>query len=184
MTQELQDALAITPDTTEFDDNTLTDVEYLISVWAGTVTIDLERNIIRLVHSTIQEYLERVRESWLPHVEERIVTTCLDYISLAVSARGCDIEILMSWLHLRPISRRSRVPHMQSRAFACIHDLTSEHGPNISHVNLAQPDHISDNRRKTMLLLIMFIYFLINSIAISSLSTLCLLAISHSLSII
>lgn len=94
-TRELQHALAIMPGTTELDDDALTDVEYLISVCAGIVTIDLGSDIIRLVHYTTQEYMERVKESRLPCAEERIVRTCLDYISLAECASSCDIEMLV-----------------------------------------------------------------------------------------
>src|SRR5437762_1720725 len=64
----------------------------------------------------------------------------------------------------------AHVPHMQSWAFTCIHDLTSEHGPNISHVihvHVNMPGHISANTHENVLLLMMIVYLSINSIATS-----------------
>ena len=46
---ELQHALAITPDMTEMDADNIIDEEILTSVCAGLVVIDEERRIIRLV---------------------------------------------------------------------------------------------------------------------------------------
>jgi hypothetical protein len=41
-------------------------VEDVISVYAGLVTVDEEVHIIRLVYYTIQEYFERVCLEWNP----------------------------------------------------------------------------------------------------------------------
>jgi ankyrin repeat protein len=79
---ELQHALAITPESSEIDEEAITDEEFLLSVCAGLVTIDQEGNIIRLVHYTTQEYFERVRESKFPNTEITIAATCITYMSL------------------------------------------------------------------------------------------------------
>ncbi|KAK7426024.1 hypothetical protein QQZ08_007472 [Neonectria magnoliae] len=50
---ELQHALAVEPDDEpELDQDCLPDIEDMISVCAGSVTVDEESNIIRLVHYT------------------------------------------------------------------------------------------------------------------------------------
>jgi hypothetical protein len=51
-TIELQHAIAVEIDEPELDEDNLPDIDDLISVCAGLVTIDKESNIIRLVHYT------------------------------------------------------------------------------------------------------------------------------------
>jgi hypothetical protein len=62
-TGELCHALAVEPGESELDPDNIPDVEDMVSICAGLVTIDDESNIIRLVHYTTQEYFERIRES-------------------------------------------------------------------------------------------------------------------------
>jgi hypothetical protein len=63
-TLELQHALAVERGDSEFDKENLPEIEDIVSVCAGLVTVDEESDIIRLVHYTIQEYL-RAHMSWL-----------------------------------------------------------------------------------------------------------------------
>src|SRR6266480_4706277 len=65
-TKELCHALAIEPGNKVLNNNNIYDVEDIISVCAGLVTVDEESNIIRLVHYTTQEYFERVLLKWNP----------------------------------------------------------------------------------------------------------------------
>ncbi|KAJ0378089.1 hypothetical protein COL26b_003749 [Colletotrichum chrysophilum] len=65
-TLELQHALAVERGTTELDEDNITELEDIVSVCAGLVTIDEESGVIRLVHYTTQEYFERTAEQWLP----------------------------------------------------------------------------------------------------------------------
>ena len=58
---ELQHALAVETGTSELDEENLLEIGDLISVCAGLVIADEESNIIRLVHYTTQEYLERTQ---------------------------------------------------------------------------------------------------------------------------
>ncbi|KFX95786.1 hypothetical protein V490_03675 [Pseudogymnoascus sp. VKM F-3557] len=81
-TEELCHALAVNPDDTDFDEDNVLDVDDIVSVCAGLVTVDEESNIIRLVHYTTQEYLVLIRESWSPTAQQEITTTCLTYLSL------------------------------------------------------------------------------------------------------
>ncbi|KAH0493756.1 hypothetical protein TgHK011_000407 [Trichoderma gracile] len=52
---ELQHALAVEPGDTAFDPDNLREVDSIISLCAGLVTIDEESNVVRLVHYTTQE---------------------------------------------------------------------------------------------------------------------------------
>ena len=55
-TAELQHALAVEVDEAELDEENVPQIEDMVSVCAGLVTIDEESDIIRLVHYTTQDY--------------------------------------------------------------------------------------------------------------------------------
>jgi hypothetical protein len=63
---ELQHALAVEVGEAELDEENLPEIEDIVSVCAGLVTIDEESGIIRLVHYTTQEYFERTQRQWFP----------------------------------------------------------------------------------------------------------------------
>jgi ankyrin repeat protein len=71
---ELQHALATKTGKSEFDHGDLTPIEDIVSVCAGLVTVDEESGIIRLVHYTTHQYLERSWDSWFPHATVEIAT--------------------------------------------------------------------------------------------------------------
>ncbi|PSN61089.1 hypothetical protein BS50DRAFT_477025, partial [Corynespora cassiicola Philippines] len=79
-TGELCHALAVERDESELDEDNVPDVEELVSVCAGLVTVDEESNVIRLVHYTTQDYLEGIRETWNPEAQHKIAATCLTYL--------------------------------------------------------------------------------------------------------
>lgn len=58
---ELQHALAVQVGQSKFDEDNISDIEYLVSVCCGLVTVDEESQIVRLVHYTTQEYFERTQ---------------------------------------------------------------------------------------------------------------------------
>ncbi|TPX07668.1 uncharacterized protein E0L32_010666 [Thyridium curvatum] len=80
---ELQNALAVEFGTSELDTENLPQIEDMISVCAGLVTIDEESRIIRLVHYTTQEYFERpgTQQRWFPDAQAEITTVCVTYLS-------------------------------------------------------------------------------------------------------
>ncbi len=55
-TSELRHALAVEIGELELDEENLPEIEDMVSVCAGLVTVDEESDIIRLVHYTAQEY--------------------------------------------------------------------------------------------------------------------------------
>ncbi|KAF2686652.1 hypothetical protein K458DRAFT_297429 [Lentithecium fluviatile CBS 122367] len=80
-TAEICCALAVEIGEEELDPENLPDVEDLVSVCAGLVVVDEESRVVRLVHYTTQEYLERIRETWNPRAQLEIASTCLTYLS-------------------------------------------------------------------------------------------------------
>jgi hypothetical protein len=82
-TSELRHALAVEVGQAELDKENLPEIEDMVSVCAGLVTIDGESNVIRLVHYTTQEYFERTQKDWFPNAEESITTSCVTYLSFS-----------------------------------------------------------------------------------------------------
>ncbi|PTB50089.1 hypothetical protein M431DRAFT_524041, partial [Trichoderma harzianum CBS 226.95] len=87
-TLELQHALAVEVGKSDLDEDNLPEIEDLVSVCAGLVTVDEESNIIRLVHYTTQEYFERTQSHWFPNANVGITTTCVTYLSFRVFESG------------------------------------------------------------------------------------------------
>jgi ankyrin repeat protein len=85
---ELQHALAIEVGNLELDEENLPQIEDMISVCAGLVTIDQESDIIRLIHHTTQEYFERTQNQWFPNAEADITKICVTYLSFSVFESG------------------------------------------------------------------------------------------------
>ncbi|RDA94078.1 hypothetical protein CP533_5313 [Ophiocordyceps camponoti-saundersi (nom. inval.)] len=82
--RELQHALAVEQGAADIDEDNISDIQDMISVCAGLVTVDEQSNIIRLVHYTTQQYFEETRERWFPNGETEITKTCLTYLSFDV----------------------------------------------------------------------------------------------------
>lgn len=80
-TSELQHALAVETNAAAFDEENIPDIETIMSVCAGLVTVDEESNIVRLVHYTTQEYLKRTQNAWFPDAEAKIATICTTYLN-------------------------------------------------------------------------------------------------------
>lgn len=87
-TEELSYALAVEADELELDEDNIPDIEDMVSVCAGLVTVDEESNIVRLVHYTTQEYFERIREDWNPRAQQEIASACLTYLSFKTFRAG------------------------------------------------------------------------------------------------
>ena len=85
-TSELQHALAVEFRESTFDSDNITSREDMLSTCAGLVVLDQASNIIRLVHYSTQEYLERAQQLWFP--ERQLAQTCLTYLSLDAFKTG------------------------------------------------------------------------------------------------
>ncbi|KAL9619484.1 MAG: hypothetical protein Q9160_005921 [Pyrenula sp. 1 TL-2023] len=80
-TLHLQHALAVEIDTAELDHTNISEIEHIVSVCAGLVTVDKESDIVRLVHYTTQEFLNRRYKDWFPDAEANIADVCITYLS-------------------------------------------------------------------------------------------------------
>ncbi|KAH7377125.1 ankyrin repeat protein [Plectosphaerella cucumerina] len=87
-TTELQHALAVELGETELDLENIPDLEDMVSVCAGLVTVDEESSIIRLVHYTTQEYFTRTWMRWFPTAQAGIAEACATYLSFDAYAGG------------------------------------------------------------------------------------------------
>ncbi|KAJ9266774.1 hypothetical protein DTO212C5_6201 [Paecilomyces variotii] len=78
---ELRHALAVELGTASLDEDNLYSTEDIVSFCAGLVVIDKESTIIRLVHHTAQEYLEKTWTHWFPNADGYIATVALTYLN-------------------------------------------------------------------------------------------------------
>jgi hypothetical protein len=104
-TSELRHALAVEIDESELDEDNLPQVEDIVSVCAGLVTIDEESDVIRLVHYTTQEYFERTWISWFPDAQRDIAMVCVTCLSFTIFQTGfCSTdEDFETRLRLNPL---------------------------------------------------------------------------------
>ncbi|KAF3217717.1 hypothetical protein TWF106_000256 [Orbilia oligospora] len=100
--EELQRAVAVELDETEieeinrgvsryefnFDPRDVPEIEDMISVCCGLITVDAESGVVRLVHYTTQEYFERTGSVWFPQANGNIAAACIILMSLNISSRA------------------------------------------------------------------------------------------------
>ncbi|PIG85595.1 hypothetical protein AARAC_007318 [Aspergillus arachidicola] len=79
---ELRHALAVEEGAEDIDETDAPDLDVMVSVCMGLVTVDLPSNTIRLIHVTTQEYLRGVGEPWVSSTYEDMAVTCIRYLSL------------------------------------------------------------------------------------------------------
>lgn len=103
-TSELQHALAVEVGEPGLDEENLSQIEDMVSICAGLVTMDKESGIIRLVHYTTQEYFERTSKHWFPNAGAEITTCCITYLSFNAFESGfCETnEMFEERLRLNP----------------------------------------------------------------------------------
>jgi hypothetical protein len=70
-TLELQHALAVEIGESKLDEENISEIEDIVSVCAGLVTVDEQSHIIHLVQYTTQEYFERTQIVWFPSAQKR-----------------------------------------------------------------------------------------------------------------
>ena len=97
-TSELRHALAVEIGESKLDEDNLPEIEDILSVCAGLVTVDEQSDVIRLVHYTTQEYFERTWAFWFPNAQKDIATICVTYLSFNAFNTGfcpsdADFEI-------------------------------------------------------------------------------------------
>jgi ankyrin repeat protein len=85
---ELRHALGVSASDTDFNESQCVDDKLLISLCAGLVKIDETRDIVGLVHQTLQEFFETYPEMLLEDPDSKIAETCLIYLSFDVFGSG------------------------------------------------------------------------------------------------
>ncbi|KAJ7483618.1 ankyrin repeat-containing domain protein [Mycena latifolia] len=78
---ELQEALAIEPDSTFLDVDNLPDMDIILSACAGLMIVDDTVSVVRLIHYTTQDYFDSIQSEQFPWAHTIIVSTCLMYLS-------------------------------------------------------------------------------------------------------
>ncbi|KAJ7453166.1 hypothetical protein FB451DRAFT_1565719 [Mycena latifolia] len=78
---ELREALAVEQRTTKLDRDNLLDIDTVLSVCAGLVVINEADRRLRLIHYTMQSYLDRVQGTAFPHAATEITLACITYLS-------------------------------------------------------------------------------------------------------
>ncbi|KAJ7435630.1 hypothetical protein FB451DRAFT_1379315 [Mycena latifolia] len=78
---ELQEALAIEPESSFLDEDNLLDMDIILSACAGLMIVDDTVSVVRLIHYTTQDYLDSIRSERFPLAHTTIVSTCLTYLS-------------------------------------------------------------------------------------------------------
>ncbi|KAL2833826.1 ankyrin repeat-containing domain protein [Aspergillus cavernicola] len=78
--RELQHTLAIEDNQSFLDKDNIPEIEDLITVCAGLVTIDEQSLVARLVHYTTQEYFEWNHARILPYSHREVGSNCIHYL--------------------------------------------------------------------------------------------------------
>ncbi|KAF2137259.1 uncharacterized protein K452DRAFT_212880, partial [Aplosporella prunicola CBS 121167] len=89
----LEHALAIEPGVFSLDQKRTPKMKLVISACAGLVTVESERNIVRLIHYTAQEYFEAKILQWMPKALEDITNRCLTYLMLPEFSRPAPASL-------------------------------------------------------------------------------------------
>jgi hypothetical protein len=126
-TLELLHALAIEPGDKEIDEDNILEIEQLLTICAGLVTVDEQSDGIRFIHYTTQDYLQRNQQMWLPHAKVEIVRSCTAYLSV----EGLLVEPCIS-----EMDYKSRLKQLVLLEYAAVY-----WGP---HLNLLMGTHHFD----------------------------------------
>jgi hypothetical protein len=85
---ELCVALAIEPGSKELDNDNMTDIVIILSVCAGLVIMEEHSSLVRLVHFTAQNYLDRIQTEKFPDAHFQITQSLLTYLQFEECMEG------------------------------------------------------------------------------------------------
>lgn len=71
-----------------FDEDFLPSSRFIQSICGGLVIVDEQSGIVRLIHRTAHQYLEKTRDEWFPGAHVDIANTCVTYLSFNVFDTG------------------------------------------------------------------------------------------------
>ncbi|KAL8896861.1 MAG: hypothetical protein Q9192_002870 [Flavoplaca navasiana] len=78
---ELQEALAIDPEQTDFNEEAMASIGLILDVCAGLLILDKEDEVVRLMHYTAQDYFDAVQSTRFNNVHATIACDCVTYLS-------------------------------------------------------------------------------------------------------
>lgn len=99
--KEILHALMTEPGDTHLDEDDALEVDVVISICAGLVTIDTRSNAVRFVHFTAQAYLQRTRAKWLPRADIEVARTCMAYLMMDEFHKPLSKNIPSEHFHCR-----------------------------------------------------------------------------------
>ncbi|KAJ7041372.1 ankyrin repeat domain-containing protein [Mycena alexandri] len=79
--EELRVALAVEPGTHQLDKENLMSIQRIVSVCAGLVIVDERLSVVRLVHYSVQEYLDSIQAQQFPDAQVEITSTLLTFLT-------------------------------------------------------------------------------------------------------
>ncbi|KAJ7143051.1 ankyrin repeat-containing domain protein [Mycena epipterygia] len=99
---ELVEALAVELGATYLDPENLLDMKTIQSSCAGLIIINEKDDTIRLIHYTMQHYLERIQSSEFSGASIHITMICITYLSFEVFIRNVHNDDPKKLLHENP----------------------------------------------------------------------------------
>ncbi|KAH8694435.1 hypothetical protein BGZ61DRAFT_352599, partial [Ilyonectria robusta] len=87
-TREIRIAAAVEPGQQGLEVGFVPSPETVGSLCAGLITIDTQRDVVRLAHQTTKEYFDQAKEKWFPSAESEIAVICVTYLSFNIFADG------------------------------------------------------------------------------------------------
>lgn len=78
--QEFRGAVCTIPGDCAFDMDNLRDADTLISRCCGLVILDQKSGVVRLIHYTTQDYLEKHQNDWAPTAQQVMAADCLTHL--------------------------------------------------------------------------------------------------------
>ncbi|KAJ7021504.1 hypothetical protein C8F04DRAFT_266660 [Mycena alexandri] len=78
---EITAALAIEPGDRQLDEDNVLDINIILSVCAGLVIVDKQSSVVRLVHYTTQQYLDKIQAEKFPDVQTEMTRTLLTVLA-------------------------------------------------------------------------------------------------------
>ncbi|KAJ7453133.1 ankyrin repeat-containing domain protein [Mycena latifolia] len=84
---ELREALAVESEATKLDPYNLLDIDTILAVCAGLVIVDEADDLVRLIHYTTQDYLDRIQADTFPEAQTEIASVCITYLTFEVFSR-------------------------------------------------------------------------------------------------
>ena len=114
---ELRHALAVEIQDRDFDEDRLSGTADILNSCKGLVTMDKDRKIIRLVHSTTQQYFETCRKVIIEDAQIHLTQTCLTYLMFH-PFEGAPCDFVSQW-DVRQIDKARKEQRIAKRRFLC-----------------------------------------------------------------